>query len=55
MFIADIHTFHSQDLRVQLSQERDTVRHLSLQKEIEHKDLQNRIDKIVCISFGGFL
>ncbi|KAH0586397.1 Nucleoprotein TPR [Termitomyces sp. J132] len=33
------------DLRVQLSQERDNLRHLTLQKEIELKELQMRIDK----------
>ncbi|KAG6891509.1 hypothetical protein C0992_005042 [Termitomyces sp. T32_za158] len=33
------------DLRVQLSQERDNIRHLTLQKEIELKELQMRIDK----------
>ncbi|KAG6903157.1 hypothetical protein C0995_004704 [Termitomyces sp. Mi166 len=33
------------DLRAQLSQERDNVRHLTLQKEIEFKELQMRIDK----------
>ncbi|KII91087.1 hypothetical protein PLICRDRAFT_28915 [Plicaturopsis crispa FD-325 SS-3] len=35
----------TQDLRAQISQERDTVRHLSLQKEIELKELQARLDK----------
>ncbi|KAG6850340.1 hypothetical protein H0H93_014613 [Arthromyces matolae] len=35
----------TQDLRTQLSQERDNVRHLSLQKDIELKELQSRIDK----------
>lgn len=34
-----------QDLRVQLSQERDTIRHIGLQKDIELKELQNRLDK----------
>ncbi|KAJ7689165.1 hypothetical protein B0H17DRAFT_1012272 [Mycena rosella] len=35
----------TQDLRIQLSQERDSVRHLSLQKDIELKELQTRLDK----------
>ncbi|KAJ3503028.1 hypothetical protein NLJ89_g8615 [Agrocybe chaxingu] len=35
----------TQDLRVQIVQERDSVRNLSLQKEIELKDLQTRLDK----------
>jgi len=38
---------YSQDLRSQLSQERDSVRHVSLQKEIEVKDLQTRLEKSV--------
>ncbi|KAG6833443.1 hypothetical protein H0H87_006809 [Tephrocybe sp. NHM501043] len=37
----------TQDLRAQLSQERDNVRHMTLQKDIELKDLQSRIDKNV--------
>lgn len=37
----------TQDLRTQLSQERDAVRQLSLQKDIEAKELQNRLDKMV--------
>lgn len=37
-----------QDLRTQLSQERDSVRHISLQKDIELKELQARLDKAVC-------
>ncbi|KAJ7288016.1 hypothetical protein C8J57DRAFT_504699 [Mycena rebaudengoi] len=37
----------TQDLRVQLTQERDSVRHISLQKDIELKDLQTRLDKTV--------
>ncbi|KAJ7147180.1 hypothetical protein C8R43DRAFT_544030 [Mycena crocata] len=37
----------AQDLRVQLSQERDSVRHISLQKDIEVKELQTRLDKAV--------
>jgi len=40
----------SQDLRGQLSQERDSARHVSLQKEIEAKDLQTRLEKSVCTS-----
>ena len=38
---------YSQDLRNQLGQERDSVRHISLQKEIEVKDLQTRLEKSV--------
>jgi len=38
---------HSQDLRSQLLSERDTVRHITLQKELELKELQNRLDKQV--------
>lgn len=41
---------YSQDLRSQLSQERDSVRHISLQKEIEVKDLQTRLEKTVLLS-----
>jgi nucleoprotein TPR len=37
----------SQDLRVQLVQERDTIRHVNLQKEIELKELQSRLDRSV--------
>lgn len=40
----------SQELRGQLNQERDSVRHISLQKEIEVKDLQTRLEKSVCTS-----
>ncbi|KXN81784.1 Nucleoprotein TPR [Leucoagaricus sp. SymC.cos] len=36
----------TQDLRAQLTQERDTVRNLQLQKELDLKDLQNRLDKV---------
>lgn len=35
----------TQDLRSQLTQERDAVRHLTLQKDIELKELRTRIDK----------
>ncbi|KAG5646523.1 hypothetical protein DXG03_003290 [Asterophora parasitica] len=35
----------TQDLRTQLSHERDTVRHITLQKDIELKELQSRLDK----------
>ncbi|KAF5382472.1 hypothetical protein D9615_003024 [Tricholomella constricta] len=35
----------TQDLRTQLSQERDTIRHVTLQKDIELKELQTRLDK----------
>ncbi|KAJ3826801.1 hypothetical protein EV361DRAFT_893712 [Lentinula raphanica] len=37
----------SQDLRNQVTQERETIRTLSLQKDVEIKDLQNRLDKSV--------
>ena len=36
-----------QDLRAQLVQERDTIRHINLQKEIELKELQSRLDRNV--------
>ncbi|KDQ62646.1 hypothetical protein JAAARDRAFT_54566 [Jaapia argillacea MUCL 33604] len=35
----------TQDLRTQLSHERDSVRHVSLQREIDLKDLQARLDR----------
>jgi nucleoprotein TPR len=41
----------TQDLRTQLSRERDTVRHLTLQKELEAKELQTRLDKAVSFTF----
>jgi hypothetical protein len=37
----------SKDLKAQLSQERDNLRHVSLQKDMEVKELQSRIDKTV--------
>lgn len=37
----------TQDLRAQLTQERDTIRNLQLQKELDLKDLQTRLDKVV--------
>ena len=46
--ISQIDVRCSQDLRGQLGQERDSVRHISLQKEIEVKDLQTRLEKSVC-------
>ncbi|KDR82878.1 hypothetical protein GALMADRAFT_58080 [Galerina marginata CBS 339.88] len=36
----------TQDLRRQVVQERDSARHLTLQKELESKELQNRLDKL---------
>ncbi|KAF9255642.1 hypothetical protein L218DRAFT_1081738 [Marasmius fiardii PR-910] len=36
----------TQDLRTQLFQERDTVRQVTLQKDIELKDMQTRLDKM---------
>jgi hypothetical protein len=44
-FLTDL--FSRQDLRIQLTQERDAVRHISLQKEIEVKEMQGRLDKAV--------
>ena len=41
----------AQDLRAQLSQERDIIRNLQLQKELDLKDLQNRLDKVVSRNF----
>lgn len=49
-----IHLYR-QDLRTQLSQERDTVRHMSLQKDIQLKELQNRLDRAVCSTPHGFI
>jgi nucleoprotein TPR len=46
----------SQDLRAQVIQERDNARHLSLQKELELKELQARLEKKVeSFSFSLFL
>ncbi|KAJ6508423.1 hypothetical protein C8R45DRAFT_1069158 [Mycena sanguinolenta] len=42
---AQLYEGQAQDLRVQLTQERDTLRHVSLQKEIEVKEMQMRLDK----------
>jgi len=48
--------FNSQDLRAQVVQERDSARHLSLQKELELKELQARLEKKVkYFSFALFL
>ncbi|KAF8843385.1 hypothetical protein BDN67DRAFT_924393 [Paxillus ammoniavirescens] len=35
----------TQDLKVRLSQERDTIRHITLQRDIDMKDLQSRLDR----------
>ncbi|KAF9242663.1 hypothetical protein BU15DRAFT_72775 [Melanogaster broomeanus] len=35
----------TQDLKVQLSQERDTLRHITLQRDIDNKDFQARLDR----------
>ncbi|KIJ62559.1 hypothetical protein HYDPIDRAFT_93869 [Hydnomerulius pinastri MD-312] len=35
----------TQDLKTQLTQERDTIRHITLQRDIDMKDLQSRLDK----------
>ncbi|KAI6016240.1 TPR/MLP1/MLP2-like protein-domain-containing protein [Pisolithus marmoratus] len=35
----------TQELKVQLSQERETIRHVTLQRDIDMKDLQARLDK----------
>ena len=37
----------SQELRAQLSQERDNTRHSQLQKDLELRELRTRIDKTV--------
>ena len=37
----------SQDLRTQLAQERESVRRLSLQKDIELKEIQGKVEKTV--------
>ncbi|KAG8214434.1 hypothetical protein J3R82DRAFT_9457 [Butyriboletus roseoflavus] len=36
----------TQDLKSQLSQERETIRHVTLQRDIDTKDLQSRLDKM---------
>jgi len=41
----------AQDLRAQLLQERDIIRNLQLQKELDLRDLQNRLDKVVSRNF----
>ena len=46
-FESNILQINSQDLRSQLLQERESVRHISLQKDIELKELQTRIEKSV--------
>lgn len=35
-------------MRLQLTQERETIRHVTLQRDIDMKDLQSRLDKMVC-------
>lgn len=47
--------FSRQDLRTQLTQERDTIRHISLQKDIELKELQNRLDRSVWLVSASVL
>lgn len=37
----------SQELRAQVVQERETARHTSLQKDLELKELQTRLEKKV--------
>ena len=37
----------SQELRTQLGQERDATRHSTLSKDLELKEVRNRIDKMV--------
>lgn len=49
IFFSEINCFYRQDLRIQVSQERDNIRHISLQKDIELKELQTRLDKNVMI------
>jgi len=46
--------FNRQDLRVQVVQERDSIRHLTLQKELELKELQTRLEKKVNFHFFKF-
>ena len=41
------HFTYRQDLQSQLSQERKTMRHVTLQKDIDVEDLQSRLDKTV--------
>lgn len=53
-YTSNYRSFYSQDLRSQLSQERDSVRHISLQKEIEVKDLQTRLEKSVRIGSSTY-
>lgn len=42
-------TYHSHDLRNQLTQERESVRRLTLQKDIELKEFQSKVEKAVSI------
>jgi len=44
-------THHRQDLRAQLSQECNVVRHVTLQKDIDLKDLQTWLDRTVSTTF----
>lgn len=39
--------YFSQDLKTQLAKEREQVRHVSLKRELDTKELQERIDKAV--------
>lgn len=41
------HFAYRQDLKLQLTRERETVRHITLQRDIDMKDLQSRLDKTV--------
>jgi hypothetical protein len=40
---------YSQDTRQQLNEERQNVRRITLQREVETKELRNTIDNQVCL------
>jgi len=44
-------THNRQDLKAQLSQERDAIRYVTLQKDIDLKDLKTRLDRTVSTAF----
>ena len=41
--------FYSQDMRTQLSQERESVRRITLQKDLEIREQQGKIEKAVSL------
>lgn len=43
----ELTVLYSQDLRTQLTQERESVRRITLQRELDLKELQNKLDKAV--------